>query len=171
MIKKLGIAFVAIILAVGGWYYFSPRYTLHQMKTAAVAKDSEKLSRYVDYDALRADLKADLRRAMMKEMTKQPSNGWEALGSAIAMAIVDPMIDAMVSPEGVQAMFEQQKAKEAKQGKAALPTVAAGEDPIIERNGIDEFKVKGRDSESGAIVFKRAGFSWKMVAVELPEQP
>ena len=114
-----------------------------------MSKDSGALSHYVDYEALRTDLKGDMRRSMMSEMGKQPDNPFGAIGMAIAMNLIDPMIEAMVTPEGVEAMFAQQRAAESNgtgvvraAGSGQTPRtrglVAAGpgDDPEVERVGV-----------------------------------
>ena len=167
--KKLLAAVVALLLLGASWFYFSPMWALRGMRDAAQARDSAKLSGYVDYEALRTDLKSDFRRLMMEEVQKQPENGFGALGAAVAMALIDPMVDAMVSPEGVEAMFNQQKQEEAKSGKPSLAAAGPGEDPVIDRVSLDEFKASGRDGK-GAMIFRRHGLGWKLSGVDLPKQ-
>ena len=178
--KKIVVALGALLLAAGGWYYASPLWTLRAMKAAAVSKDSEALSRYVDYEALRTDLKGDMRRSMMSEMGKQPDNPFGAIGMAIAMNLIDPMIEAMVTPEGVEAMFAQQRAAESKETGVVgagvsgqtpktrgLAAAGPGDDPVIERVGIDEFRVRDKDKEGG-LIFRRHILGWKLSGVDLP---
>jgi hypothetical protein len=178
--KKIVIALGALLLAAGGWYYASPLWTLRAMKQAAVSKDSETLSRYVDYEALRTDIKGDMRRSMMSEMGKQPDNPFGAIGMAIAMNLIDPMIEAMVTPEGVEAMFAQQRAADSKGtgvGRSAgsgqtpkaksLAAAGPGDDPVIERVGIDEFRVSNK-GEDGGLIFRRHGLGWKLSGVDIP---
>ncbi len=107
--KKIIVVIGVLVVAAGGWYYASPLWTLKAMRDAAVAKDGAALSHYVDYEALRTDLKGDMRRSMINEMGKQPQNPFGAIGMAIAMNLIDPMIEAMVTPEGVEALFAGQR--------------------------------------------------------------
>jgi hypothetical protein len=179
LMKKIVVALGVLLLAAGGWYYASPLWTLRAMKDAAVSRDSEALSRYVDYEALRTDLKGDMRRSMMSEMGKQPDNPFGAIGMAIAMNLIDPMIEAMVTPEGDEVMFAQQRAAESNEttvagaaGSGRTPTkglaaAGPGDDPVIERVGIDEFRVhdKGKD---GGLIFRRHGLGWKLSGVDIP---
>ena len=85
--------------------------------------------------------------------------------------IATPMVDAMVSPEGMERLFERRAAEEKASGKPSLKGVAPGEDPIIERTGLDEFKVRNREDPDGALVFKRDGLGWKLSGVDLPDPP
>ncbi len=191
--KKILIAIAVVMVAAGGWYYGSPLWTLKAMRDAAVAKDSAALSAYVDYEALRTDLKGDMRRSMMAEMGKQPENPFGAIGMAIAMKLIDPMIEAMVTPEGVEALFAGQRggddaddtasgpgsdgsagsgAAEAAPGSgpSARPSLASagpGDDPEIDRISLDEFRVRG-GGKDGELIFRRHGLGWKLAGVDLP---
>src|SRR4051794_4658195 len=97
--KKIVGVLILLAVAAGSWWYASPIWTLHQMREAARSNDAKKLSEYVDYPALREDLKGEFRRSMMSEMAKQQNEDLAMLGSAFALALIDPLIDAMVSPE------------------------------------------------------------------------
>lgn len=190
--KKILIAVAVVMIAAGGWYYASPLWTLKAMRDAAVAKDGAALSHYVDYEALRTDLKGDMRRSMIAEMTKQPENPFGAIGMAIAMNLIDPMIEEMVTPEGVEALFAGQC--DAGDGQAAAPgagsertasggaasaapgsgpsarpslaSASPGDDPEIDRINLDEFRVRG-GGKDGELIFRRYGFGWKLAGVSL----
>ncbi len=195
--KKILIAIAVVMIAAGGWYYASPLWTLKAMRDAAVAKDSAALSHYVDYEALRADLKGDMRRSLLAEMGDQPGGGQPqnplgAIGMAIAMKLIDPMIEAMVTPEGVEALFAGQRSADGGQkaapetrserspsggaasvapgsGPSATPSLAGagpGDDPEIERISVNEFRVRG-GGKDGELIFRRYGLGWKLAGVDL----
>lgn len=164
--RKVIVALVILAAAVGGWWYESPWWTLGQMRDAARAGDAQKLSQYVDYPALREDLKGDLRRSLTMEMVSRKQDGFAMIGSAIAMAMIDPLIDAMVTPEGVQAIFDQRKRVGSSDNKPKIPV--ASNNPIIDRMGFNEFKVRDKDPKKGALVFKQSGLGWKLSGLDLP---
>ncbi len=179
--KKVLIVLAVLAIAGAGWFYASPWWTLRAIREAARDRDSAALSAYVDYEALRTDLKGDLRRSMMAEMGKQPENPFASIGVAIATGLIDPIVEAAVSPAGVEAMFAGQRAEEqadaaasATPGTAPAPSkmpslagAAPGYDPVIERVSLDEFRVLGEDKDS-ALIFRRHGLGWKLSAVDLP---
>jgi len=164
--RKLVSALIVIAIAVGGWWYASPLWTLRQMREAAQSGNSEQLSKYVDYPAVREDLKSEFRRAMLAEMATQSDNGFGALGSAFALALLNPMIDAMVTPEGVEAMFDQAKRKSVQENRPKMPE--ASSDPIVDREGFDQFIVRDKDPTKGSLVFKRSGLGWKLSGFDMP---
>ncbi len=187
LIKKIAIALSALLLLAGGWVYGSPLWTLRAMRNAAVAKDAAALSAYVDYDALRADLKGDMRRSIVNEVRGQADNPFAEIGMAIAMRLADPMIDAMVTPEGVEAMFAQQrKADGARKApgaepeggaapqptapvslaKPTIPNVATGDHPTIHHISLNEFRVRD-PANKGALIFRRRKLGWKLSGVDI----
>lgn len=162
--RKIVAALLVLLLAAAAWWYASPIWTLHAMQAAAKDHDATRLSAHVDYPALREDLKGDLGAYVMSESAKAPAGAWN-LGAALAMAFLGPVLDAVVTPQGVAAMLAQQD----KDPKAAKPVpVSTGDHPVIERDGLDTFRVHGKDAAKGALVFRRHGLGWKLAGVDLP---
>lgn len=111
--KVAALAAATLIIAAGAaWYFVSRAWTLRQMKAAADANDANALSGYIDYPALREDLKAELMGRMVAEAAKDKT-GLGGLGLAIGPAVVGPMIDQLISPAGVRAalMAEHEQAQ------------------------------------------------------------
>ena len=159
-------AILALAAVAAGWWYGSPWWTLREMKEAAEARDAARLSRHIDYPALREDVKADVRQ-MIAAQSQEAGNQGQALGSAFAMTLAGPLIDAMLTPQGVQAMFAvpRQKTGSAPQPQAS---VQAAELPIVEREGLNRFRVRDKDPRKGGMIFERRGLGWKLVGLDLP---
>ncbi|MEO5641501.1 MAG: DUF2939 domain-containing protein [Sphingomicrobium sp.] len=175
-LKWLGMG-VALALggAAAGWWFASPWWTLKAMREAAAAHDERKLSAYVDYPALRESLKDDVMRRITTD--GRGAEGLGAIGAQVANAIAGPLIDAAVTPQGVQAMFDGEQAArqpgatpETKAGQ--LPPLPAAKDrPVIERGGLNQFRVHAREPGSATMVFRRDGLGWKLAGVDLPPPP
>lgn len=163
-------ALVALIGLMGTWYAFSPRYTLWQMREAAEDRDADKLSSYVDYPKVRESMKAQLRAAMAAKMMEGGGNGFEAIGMAIGMQMAGPMIDAMISPEMLQAGFAKASSTGSEQGKKPAFQVGSDDDVEIARDGFDTFKVilKDKKGEPSNLIFERRGLGWVLAGVQLP---
>lgn len=168
--RWIGLAAVALVVAAAvGWYAASPYYTLAQMRDAAKANDADRLSAYIDYPALRANVKSEVTARIAAEagMDKAQSG---ALGALFGSVVVGPLVDAIVSPAGVRAMLV---ARNSEQGKAVGKAAAAAapvrldDRPVIERRGLSEFAVRSKGSD-GAMVFTRHGLGWKLSGVDLP---
>ena len=173
-LKLLGfVAVIAVLLVAGGWWFASPWWTLKAMREAAAAHDEKALSAHVDYPALRASVKSEIAKQMAG------SGGGEAGGTlaTVVAAIAGPIVDAAITPQGVQAMFEVRDGT--KQGGAAPATEggvlprppAANDRPAIERDGIDQFRVRWQEQGTGTMVFRRHGLGWKLVGIDLPPAP
>ena len=138
------------------------------MKAAADANDPDALNSYIDYPALREDLKAEITGRMMAE-AKQDKFGFGRLGLAIGTAITGPVIDGLVTPAAVRAALEAKRDQELSE---AAPQAASAlrlpDHPVIVRHGLSEFLVAGKQQPKGGLVFKRHGLSWKLSGVDLP---
>ncbi len=167
-----------LIAAAFGWYEASPLYTLNQMRAAAAAGNSAKLANYVDYQALKIDLKDELRREIILEGNRRgaETDPLTSVLTDLAVAVVRPGVDFMVTPEAVQAMFDAKAAaNQGGRGSAAASGSTVGVMPVgipktgavIERTGLSEFKVKVKGKD-GAAVFRRYGFAWKLAGVDMP---
>lgn len=178
MLKWIVVVVGAPLLAFAAWYEASPLYTLKQMRAAASAGNSAKLADYVDYQALKIDMKDELRREIILEGDRQgaENNPLIKLGADIAVALVQPGVDVVVTPEAVQAMFDARSA--ANRGGRGSPAASASTvsvmpvgipkaNAVIEHHGLSMFKVrvKGKD---GAAVFRRYGFGWKLAGIDMP---
>jgi Protein of unknown function (DUF2939) len=167
--KKLMIAVVALLAVGGGWYYGSPLWTLKSMRDAAVAKDSKALSAYVDFKALRADVKTDL-KAQIGEAKQDDSLG--ELGAMFANVISDKVIDGMITPEALTALFATTKGMRAVGAAKLADAEKASESPTYEvERGLSQFRVKFTGKDAGqmpAMMFARDGLSWKLSGVDFP---
>lgn len=180
MRRKSWIIAAVVLLVLGasaGWYFASPAWTLKQMADAAEARDAEKLSAHIDYSKLRESTKSQMRAAMGAKLADGSANGFEALGLAIGMGFVDRMVDGLVTPEGMAAMFANAK----RQGQAAPsgPAGRAARKPMgldasnreIIREGFNRFRLheKGKPGQDGDLIFERDGLGWKLVAIDMPK--
>lgn len=164
--KLLSIAAVVIALLLGaGWYFGSPKWTLYQMRTAAVEKDAKKLEGYVDFPSVRESIKSQVKAHMVREMEKEKDNPFAGLGIAIAMGMTDSLVEGLVTPSAMQAMFDSQPKTE---DADKLSKIDASQLQIT-RSGLSEFELKDPNDASGAnLFFRREGLGWKLVDIRVP---
>lgn len=166
--KWAGLVLVLAAAAFACWYFYSPTYTLQEMKAAAQGNDSDAFSSYIDYPALREDMKAELMAQLIRESRKDKS-GFGGLGVAIGSAMIGPIVDGMVSPAGIRAAFIANRAKPSgKVGKAAMKPFELQDKPVIVRRSFSEFAVTSQKPDQGAMVFTRHGLGWKLSGIDLP---
>lgn len=153
----IGAGILALIAAV--WLAFSPYLALNGIRNAVEARDAEALNAYVDYDAVRADLKEQVSVRIAKEMASGKGN---AAGAAMAAAFINPMIDAMVQPAMMTAMLAGDQAKPGPKAKIT------GDEVEVDRSSLTRFVVWDKNRKGG-VVFEMRGLGWKMVGLQLPE--
>ena len=159
-------ASVLVALAASAWFYVSPSWTLSRMQAAADRRDADALAQYVDFPTLRGQIKADVKAMAVVHAARPDANPLEAAGAAIAMSMLDPLVDAMVSPEGLRASFAQKPDAGERNG---LGVNASGGE--IKRYGLNEFRVVPRDPKAngGSLIFRRSGVAWRLSGIEMPK--
>ena len=142
------------------------------MKSAADAGDANKLASYVDFPAVKESLKISS-GAKMSEATKdQQDNPFAFLGAAMAVAIINPLIDTFVTPSSLSMMMKGEKpsleGKQARNSKSQSDT-----DVSMSYDGVNRFivtvKKKSEDGKPLQLIYNRDGlFSWRLTAIDIP---
>jgi len=172
MTNKTKFSAAVVLVVFGVWFFFTPHLAVSAMKSAAEAHDSAKLSSYVNFPALKENLKATFNAKLASEVTKEKDgNPFAALGAAMAAALINPMIDALVTPESLAMMMKGDKPQSEKN---SAPSTQAEQpaDTTMSYESFDRFvvtvKKKDETGEPVDLVFNRDGmFSWKLSAIRL----
>lgn len=157
---------LVLIIAAGVWYFESPIWTLKAMKNAATADDANALSSYIDYPALRQSLEEEVKAKLMSDAQKD-SSGLSVFKAAVGAAMVRPVVDAIVTPEGMSAALRARRTEKDVGGDKPDSVIRLPDQPMIERRGLSEFVLTGRDHPGSGMIFVRNGLSWKLSGVEL----
>jgi Protein of unknown function (DUF2939) len=174
--SKLVKVVIPLVLVAGlAWVYASPYLALKNMKDAADRRDAPVLSSYVNFPAVKENLKASF-SASVSAKAGGNNNPLAVFGTALASAFLNPMIDAIVTPEGIAAIMRGQKPK-----AAGGPTEPATQDAPAKNSepdlalGYESFNrfvvrvsPKEKPEQKTTLVMLREGLSWKLNAVELP---
>jgi hypothetical protein len=162
---------VAALLAVAATSAASPWWTLHRLRVAVERHDGEAVAAQVDFPALRASVKDQMLASMKADLNKNgDATPFARFGASLAQAVVDPLVDAVVSPAAVAAMVEHGRIAIAKPGQAAP---APDAEPVRDKprfalryRGWDRFAITADDG--GSFVFRRDGlWTWKLAAIEM----
>lgn len=179
MSNKTKLFIIALVVALGTWFYCTPYIAISSMKSAAEAKDAAKFSSYVDFPALRSSLKATFRAKLASNAAKTRKRGFfGTLGAAIQVAIINPiveklyinpMIDTYVTPQSLARMMKGESPQPKKGGAKSKPIEP---DYSMAYESFDRFvvnvKKKGSTQKPVGLVFYRHGlFSWKLSALRL----
>lgn len=187
------VAAVAFAVAGVAYWYWSPLIALHELQTAAQARDTDAFNRHVDYAKLRDSLKSQLGAKVADAMGGgegggEGGNAGAALGTMLGMAIADKMIEVLVRPEVVMMAMSDGVLSEAAGHAAGAVGAGAGAgagegEPkrpavqwTLDHEGVDRVvayaSIPGKGAAGGAtgFVFDRDGFAgWKLTGVRLPQ--
>ena len=181
--SRIGVARTAIaagavaIFAVAAYWYWSPFVAIRQMQSAARSRDAQAFNEKVDYPRLRESLKTQFTTFLTEqvEKTAESRKAFASLGMKVGMAMVNPMVDAMVRPETVMLAMHDGKMKSGKAARQNAGNVKKETEWDYERVGVDKLvifpvdKDKTREETVG-LVFERSGFAtWKLTALALPK--
>jgi hypothetical protein len=174
-------ALVLVIAGVGAYWHYSPYLAMKQMHAAAEQKDADTFNAYVDYPKVRESLKGQLAAMMTEKLGSSgaSSSGMEGLGAAMGLAFINPMIDAMVSPEMVMRSMQQGEFKplpsaaEGPTGTTALAKEPKWEFDRVGANKLIAYAVdlESKDGTQVSVVFERNGFAdWRLTEMRLPSE-
>lgn len=165
---------IAVASLVGTWLFLTPYIAASSMQAAIESQDAEKISRYVDFPALKENIKASLSAALLEESLKAGKNDPAAqMGAAMATAFIGPMIDVMVSPKGLAMMV----GSESKPGEPPKKTKSITDDPNTDvTQGYKDFNTFGVDitdkpsKKTVSLLFKRSAiYQWKLSGAVFPK--
>jgi hypothetical protein len=163
-VKRWSLALaIAGVLALAVWGWASPYWTVRSLKRAADVGDVATLSAHIDYPAVRASIKAQLRSRLAHAGGGSPL---EALGMTAARSLSDPIVDAAVTPQGMQVIFASASA--AQQRRPTALGLRANT-MRFRREAIGRFVLENGEG-SGALVFQLRGVRWMLTDLPLPPE-
>ena len=176
LIIGLAAALVAVLV---GWYAASPYMAVGALEKAARAGDRDRLEELVDFPRVRESLKADFTAGLMNKAQNDAAtrdNPFAGLAAILVPALVDRVVDAAVSPEGI-ARMQEGRGVATPPGAKPMGRAPAKAGPGPEKpktnahySGLNRFRVE-QPSDAGPLtwVFARQGlFGWKLIRIELP---
>ncbi|WP_413501619.1 DUF2939 domain-containing protein [Psychrobacter maritimus] len=160
-----------VIFAI--YLYASPYLVLNNIKNAAQQGDADKLSGYIDFPSVKQSMKDQVKAAMVEEIAaSDEQDGFEALGTMLAAAMIDPLIDGLVTPDGVALMLQGQKLDfDLNNDKPEDKPKAKNEDIDYKAGylSFNGFKVQIIDAndpdESLDVIMHRDWLSWKVTRI------
>lgn len=182
MKKLLSTLIIVAALGTGGYWYYSPYLTLHNMKAAAEAKDADALSSYVDYPKLRESFKDDLNARLAENLPSgdnELAKAGAALGMMLSRPLVDAMVDSMIQPAFVMRALSEAKTEKGFSSEGSDPKGASTPDKkkdvewSFERKSANLIVAygfeHGKPDARVGFVLERTGFAdWKLTAIRMP---
>ncbi len=160
-----------VIFAI--YLYASPYLVLNNIKNAAEQGDADKLSGYIDFPSVKQSMKDQVKAVMVKELASiKEQDGFEALGTMLGAAMIDPLIDGLVTPDGVALMLQGQKLDFDLNNDTPEDKPKAKNEDIDYKAGylsFNRFKVQIIDAndpnESIDVIMHRDWLSWKVTRI------
>lgn len=161
--KKPGIL-ILLLLLCGTAFVASPWLAARSLAQALASGNAAALDARVDFPALRADLKRQMEAAVAADMQAEPDNPFAAMAAAFVSALVAPMVDALVTPEGLARVIEYDRRQ--RQGQASDPFAEARMRLVAH----DEFHIAlpVEQQQEVRLVLLRKGLDWRLSRIEMP---
>ena len=191
-IRRIAIFCGSILLAVLLAYFGSPYWSLFQIKRAVDRGDGAYVSAHVDFPRLRESLKTSLEAETSRRMGKGDTTGFKALGAAFAAMMAGPVVDALVTPEGVIALMKGKNPGETTTSQPLPDPVKTGATTDSEKfssskmkigkmgyEALDLFVVQiardsqhpGKTESRPTLLFSRTGlFGWKLCGIRISRE-
>lgn len=166
---------VLTIVAMMVALYFTPHLAAARLRAAAQSNDAEGLASYVDFPSLRESARSGLTSRIQTELAnRSPSQetAYASLGAVLATALINPMVDTLVTPQGLASLMKGEKPRNSQPANQG-----ATNDPGFETSygyeDVDQFVVNVRRKTASdnavGLVFIRSGLvSWKLSRLRLP---
>lgn len=175
---KMAVGALALVLAgTAAYWYFSPNLTMLAMQRAAERKDAQAFNAHVDYPRLRESIKTQMNEVMDAQLggSSAGNDPFAAMGAALARALVEPLINMMVSPEFMMYAMKNGDLEPPTGDKPAAATKPDSEkvEWDIRREGVDRVMASpiqnsAPQDQQASVVFERSGFAtWKLVDLRL----
>lgn len=176
--KKTLIALLVSALGGGGLFVSGPFIALHNLSAALQDHDVQRLEETVDFPVLRENIKSQLNASMGKELGHLKDNPFGLLAAGFAATMVDGLVDAFLTPSGLQKLMEGQRPEE----QGAQAEGGAGEEGSTDTAGFFDnatyrfdspsrfsASVTGEDGKVTRFVLFRKGLGWQLGNIVLPE--
>ena len=186
--QLLGLATAGTGVILGTYYAASPWLTVNKLKQAFEKKDTRQIEKIVDFPELREDFKEVAKATVMKNAAKElEGNPFAALGMMMANALIDPLIDSVISPAGLQALLSTgemsvqpsdvlNENNSWSSKESTTEEFKPSPDLSVKMNYTDlnEFKIKLSNkkviAEPISLFMEREGFAdWKVTGIDIPQ--
>ena len=186
--QLLGLAAAGTGALLGVYYAASPWLTVNKLKQAFEKKDTRQIEKIVDFPELREDFKEVAKATVMKNAAKElEGNPFAALGMMMANALIDPLIDSVISPAGLQALLSTgemsvqpndvlNENNSWSSKESTTEEFKPSPDLSVKMNYTDlnEFKIELSNkkviAEPISLFMERKGFAdWKVTGIDIPQ--
>lgn len=174
VMQRKYIALASLVALLVAAFLSLPYISLWQMQKAVKAYDEKALAQHVNFPSVRQSLKNQIQASFEKELgAEAKDNPFAALGMAFGGMVINKMLEAYVTPEGLSQLMLGQDPETPRPAKIYGKTEQ--QQPLknakLEYVSLSEFNVtvsQKQSDESITFILRREGFSWQLSEVLLP---
>ena len=153
-----------IVVLISGYMIASPYITANRMLKALRHYDAETLNGYIDFEAVQQGLRRQLRPVLQQPVP----DFWrevilDAIGAEPQKVNIDEIITLAITAESLTSFLQRLK----DQAQVDVPQDLFA-DISMSWRGLGSFAVTIKRRRAVHFVFKRSGFSWRLVDAILP---
>ena len=165
---------VAVLVLLLGYVVATPYIAVAQMQAAAEARDGQALSEYIDFVAVRESLNTQLTAMLADQMAQSTDDdAMGLLGAAFGNKIIELLLDAIVTPEGLVALLNGDSMTDVLDQEASVSATPANTSVSMGYQSLDTFGVTitNTDTQSATtLLLKRDGLNWRLSEILLPQE-
>jgi hypothetical protein len=154
-----------LVVAGVAWFFVAPVMAANALQTALREGNAEAINNGVDFPTLRENLKVSLSASLAGQGNPKPLEPGQALGAAFAGLVVGPLVDVLVTPAGLSALFKGGIGTLNGQGNAQL-NVSSG---LL---GLNRYAITLTDASDAKnvvkLILEPRGAQWKLVNILFP---
>ena len=167
--RKLIWGAAAAVLLGAALFYATPYLSLWRLHRAVESADAQAVSNQIDFESLRESVRSKVAGQITRNA---PQGAVAGLGQALALTAANQMVDALVSPEGVQRLLDGRQAlaplaQVLKPAEAQAPGAAAGSAPATAHPARPTLQEALGDARRLQVRY----LDWSSVQVQLADQP
>ena len=160
----LGIA-IAFILALLAWLFIAPVLSAQELQRALRDNDPAAIQNLVNFPALRENLRGTLGANLAGQANKSTLEPGGIFGAALAGLMMGPIVDALVTPAGLSALF--------KGGTGTFTGQAPGSIRVSSGlQALNRYAITLTDVDNPAsvvtLVLMPNGLQWQLTAISFP---
>ena len=170
--KKI-LTFFGVVLALVVGYLGAGAYlSVSEIKKGIAQGDLKRLSLYIDFPALKENIKKQLDVSVMKNAASK-KDSFSILAAGFAMNATDRMVDYLITLKGLTALMEGKNPLKDKTREKSLSDFSKKDlfkDAKFSYDSVDRFSVliSDEDGENIRFIFQLKGLKWKLVNIILP---
>lgn len=176
MSRRAGFVIGGIVLLAFVCYAASPYYSFWRFREALRNADGAAIGAHVDFPALRDSMKRELHERLFPQAAADKSkkkNRWEAMLQNAAPTLIDTLVDAYITPDGIVALLadpriavtEKQPPNPSDAAPAAHHNFDWSKVGRATFTGLRDFAV---DANGTKLRFRFSLAGWRLRAIDLP---